>query len=325
MSALITLIVMTPVLYWNMKNNFISFTFNGNRADIFHSHIDLKTFVQFNLGEFFYQNPVLFVVFILALFSAFGKMRDKNKEMNRLLAYLSLPLILFFTLLSVFRNTLPHWTGPVFICMIILSSGWLSDIFEKRKKVVSYTILAANVLFILVVTVGTIQIRNGSILPADSNSDPTKVGRNDFTLDMFGWDQAGKKFSQFLSKENITSVDSDKVKIISNKWFPAAHLDFYLAHPLKLDLIVPAGLEAAHKYYWINKSRHINEDDRVFFITTSQQYFAPDGFKSLFREIIPKDTLHIVRNGHLVKNLFIYEMAGFKADSAHFYYRNESL
>lgn len=316
LSVLITILLMVPVFYWNMKNNFISFTFHENRIDLLHSHINLKSFLQFNLGQFFYQNPILFVVFILALIAVFMKGKNQITDLNLLMTYLSLPLILFISLLSLFRSALPHWTGPAFICLIILSSEWLSDLFNRNRKRVIKTILCSNLLFIVILIAGTLQINYGCILPADKNTDPTSLGHNDFTLDMFGWKQAGNDFRRFLSKENIQSSDYRNVKLISNEWFPAAHLDFYVAHPLKIDLLVPTNLGASHKYYWINKTRHIQTGNKIFFLTSSQHFYSPEGFKSIFPVIIPKDTLRIERNGILVKNLFIYEMNGFKADSA---------
>jgi hypothetical protein len=315
LSILITIFLMIPVFYWNMKNNFISFTFHENRIDLLHSHINLKSFVQFNLGQVFYQNPILFVVFILALIAVFMKGKNQITGINLLMIYLAFPLILCVSILSLFRDALPHWTGPAFICLIILSSDWLSDLFKRKGKRVINTIVCSNLLFIVVLIAGTLQINFGYILPADKNTDPTRLGHNDFTLDMFGWNQAGKGFRQFLSKENIEANDYINVKIVSNEWFPAAHLDFYIAHPLKIDLLVPTNLGASHKYYWINKTRHIQTENKIYFLTTSQHYYSPDRFKSIFPVITPKDTLRIVRNGIVVKNLFIYEMSGFVADS----------
>jgi hypothetical protein len=251
----------------------------------------------------------------VALSALFRKKHDRMKEINLLLVYLSLPAIAFFTLLSLFRNTLPHWTGPVFICLIILGSEWLSDLYEKHRTKVFRIILIANVLFIGILVAGTIQIRYGTILPAEKNSDPTNLGHSDFTLDMYGWKQAKIKFSQFLIREKIPDNDTRGVKIIENKWFPAAHLDFYIAHPLNIDIIVPGNIGAIHKYYWINKTRHIAPGDRVYFITSSQHYFAPEEFMHYFTTIIPRDTIPIERNGVTVKNLFIFELTGLKTDS----------
>ena len=317
LSLLITLILMIPVIYWNIKNNFISFTFQGNRIGLFQSPLNINSFVRFNLGQFLYQNPILFIIFTLTLITQVRKKRNAVSQINILLIYLSLPLIIIFTLFSLFKNTFPHWTGPAFIGLIILSSEWLTDLcISNRRKVVA-TLVMANLLVVFVLIVGSIQINHGIFTHTIESSDPTKIGKNDFTLDMYGWKQAKNKFTQFLLREGIKDSDHKKVKIISNKWFPAAHLDFYIAHPLNIDLIVLGNIEDIHKYYWINRTRKIKPQDKVYFITSSQQYFAPEGLKNYCNRIIPRDTISIDRNGVTVKNLFIYEMFNLKVDSIH--------
>lgn len=304
LSFIITLILMIPVLYWNLKNDFISFTFQGSRVSLLDSSFNIKSFLQFIFGQVLYQNPVVSAVFIFALTAAFKS--NRNDKKNLVLIYLAAPLIIVFTFFSLFRSALPHWSGPAFISLIILAGKWLSDLYEKKRSTVVKILLTSNGIFLIVLITGTVQILTGSVLPADKNTDPTKIGKNDFTMDMYGWNQAKEKFIKFLSKENIT--DFTKVKIISNKWFPAAHLDFYIAHPLKIDLMVDGKVEAAHKYFWINKKRSIGKGDKIYYITTSQQFFPPAGLSSPYNKIVARDTLPIIRNGIVVKNLFIYEM-----------------
>jgi hypothetical protein len=308
---------MIPVFYWNLKNNFISFTYHGNRIGLFQSPLDILSFVRFNLGQFGYQNPILFIVFILTLITLVRKKRGTVSRTDILLIYLSLPLILVFTLFSLFKNTLPHWSGPAFIGLLILSSEWLSELSLTKGRRVATTLVSANLLVVFVLIVGSIQINHGLFIHAQAGSDPTKLGSSDFTLDMYGWKQAKSKFNRFLLREGIKDNDHQKVKIISNKWYPAAHLDFYIAHPLNIDLIAPGNLEDIHKYYWINRTRKINPGDRVYFITSSQHYFDPEGLNNYFSRIIPRDTISIERNGIKVKNLFIYEMLDQKADTLH--------
>jgi len=140
-------------------------------------------------------------------------------------------------------------------------------------------------------------------------SDVTKVGKKDFTLDMYGWKQASEKFRQFLDKKNLLNPDSLKnTKIVSSKWFPAAHIDYYLAKPLNIDLFAIGNIEDIHKYYWINQKRD-SIGDRFYFVTTSQQFHSPMNFSRYFQKIIPVDTLKITRNGIVVKNVFIYEVS----------------
>jgi hypothetical protein len=314
LSALITIILMIPVFYWNFNNHFISFTFHGSRVDIFNSPLNLRSFLQFFFGQIFYQNPILFVLFVVSLVGILRRKQDEKRDLNIVLIYLSFPLIVIFTVLSLFRNTFPHWTGPVFVCLIIQSSGWLSELYTEHRNRVWYTLLSANIFFLLILIAGTMQIKYGLLIPAGNTEDPTRVGHNDFSLDMYGWKQAKLQFDKFLSDGKRAGPDST-VKIISNKWFPAAHIDFYIAHPDKIDLLVFGNIEAAHKYHWINNSRHITPNDKVYYITSSQNYYDPGELSRYFTRIIPRDTMRIIRNRVIVKNLFIYEMAGFKPDA----------
>ena len=307
-SLLITFIVLIPVIYWNINNNFISFTFHSSRIGLFSSPLNLSSFITFNAGQILYQNPVLFILFIFAVVSLFRRKRVRLTNTNILLLWLSIPMILIFTLFSLFKNTFPHWSGPAFIGLIILSSEWLSEKLINHRRFVLMSVLGANMLIVLMLILAPLQINSGLIYSSREEYNPKKVGENDFTLDMYAWKQAGLKFQQFLKKEGIKEEDNGRVKIISNKWFPAAHIDFYIAHPLNIDLLVSGALGDAHKYYWINKSRKINSSDKVYYITSSQQFFDPDELTWKFGNIIPKDTIEIKRNYKIVKNLFIYEL-----------------
>jgi len=308
-SILVTLIVMIPVIYWNINNNFISFTFHESRVGLFNSPIRPESFFSFILGQFFYQNPVLSIIYLLTLFSLYQKGRGRLSATDKLLLYLSLPLILIFTVSSLFNDTFPHWTGPAFIGLIILSSGWLNEKLATNRKKVINTLLGANALVILSILLGIAQINYGLFFSPEKGQDPRELGTNDVSLDMYGWHQASIQFQQFLKKEGIEQKDYDKVKIITNNWFPAAHIDFYMAHPLNIDLFVSGTLGETHKYFWINQARKIDTGDRIFYITSSQFFKDPAILAGKYDKFVPRDTIQIKRNGQTVKNLFIYEMS----------------
>ena len=317
-SILVTLLMMIPVIYWNINNNFVSFTFHGSRIGLFNSPLRPDLFLQFILGQVLYQNPVLFVIYLLTLFSLFKKGRNVLTGIEKLLLCLSLPLILIFTLVSLFKDTLPHWTGPAYIGMIILSSGWLGGKLSSYRRTVINTLLGANAVLFLILLLGFIQVNYGILYPPNKNEEANQLGTKDVTLDMFGWHQAGLKFQQFLLKEGIEQKDFNKIKIISNNWFPAANIDFYIAHPLKIDLLVYGTLAQTHKYFWINKTRKISAGDKIYYMTSSQYFNNPEKLSSKFGQIVAKDTLRIRRNGKTVKNLFIYQMMDSRAIAGSF-------
>ncbi|MDP4223519.1 MAG: glycosyltransferase family 39 protein, partial [Bacteroidota bacterium] len=314
LSVLVTLILMIPVIYWNYKNHFISFTYHGSRIGLSGGPVNLVYFLQFNAGQFFYQNPVLSVIYIITLFKIFMRERQNITGLNLALLYLGIPLIVVFTFLSLFRNTLPHWSGPAFICLIILSSNYLSEAYVKRRNSTVGILTAAALTFIFVLILGTIQIKTG-IIGLQKDPDPAYPGKNDFTLDMFGWKQAKEKFSGFLRKEGIPENEHSRLAIVTDNWFQAAHLDYYVAYPLNIKLLALGRIERIHKYFWIDKERIIRKSDRVFYITDSRNYHDPVKFSSCFSGIVPKDTLIISRNKKPVKYIFIYDLAGLKCDS----------
>jgi hypothetical protein len=127
--------------------------------------------------------------------------------------------------------------------------------------------------------------------------------------------QSKEKFVEFLSKEGIHEKDYCHIAIITERWFPAAHIDFYIAHPLGIRLLAFGNIDRIHKYYWINKKRKLNYSDRIFYITDSRNYKGPERFASCFSGIIPKDTLTIDRNYKMVKYVYIYDMTGLKCDT----------
>jgi hypothetical protein len=85
-------------------------------------------------------------------------------------------------------------------------------------------------------------------------------------------------------------------------------LDYYVAQPLHIDLVVTGKLWDAHKYYWINQKRKISAGDKLFYITSSQDFYDPQYLAIKFARIVPQDTIRVFRNGKNVKDLFIYEM-----------------
>jgi hypothetical protein len=307
-SLLLSFILMTPVIYWNISNHFISFAFHASRVGLNNSPFHNSSFYEFNLGQFFYQNPILFFVFILSLISLFKKGFLKISNTDFLLVCLSFPLILISVFFALFMNVLPHWSGPAFIGVLILCSDWLSRLFEPHPQQVKAYILSANVFFLIILITVCLQIDYGLFYTSPKEKTVNKTGEHDPSLDMYGWNQVRAKFHQFLQKEGIREEDYSKVKILSNKWFPAAHLDYYVAQPLHIDLVVTGKLWDAHKYYWINQKRKISAGDKLFYITSSQDFYDPQYLAIKFARIVPQDTIRVFRNGKNVKDLFIYEM-----------------
>ena len=69
LSLLISAICCIPILYWNLKYGFISFSFHGERVG--GGSLNFGTFGTELAGEFFYNNPVNVVLSVIAIVLAF--------------------------------------------------------------------------------------------------------------------------------------------------------------------------------------------------------------------------------------------------------------
>ncbi len=302
LALLISALCCIPILYWNIDNNFISFRFHGERVG--GGTLNFSTFGTELAGEFFYNNPVNFVLAIIAVIAAFKKKLNLEKSAQRLILCIALPLILVFLFFSLTRPTLPHWNAPGYILLILLSAVYLRDKHDERLP---KSIIAALSVLAITLIVGVAEIKTGFI-PLDKHTEPEMLGRDDFTLDMYGWRQLGEKFADFREEKINEGVMKEEDGIVANQWFPLANLDYYVARPLGMKVMGLGWPEFLHKYLWINDERggfHLGEN--YWFLSDSRYMKDPkETYQWYFKEIELAGIIPIERNGKTVKNFFVY-------------------
>ena len=310
-SLLLSALCCLPILYWNLQNDFISFTFHSERVG--GGAINISTFGTELAGEFFYNNPVIFVLAVMAVVAAFKKKIDMDRPTLRLVLCTALPLILVFLGFSLTRPTLPHWNAPAYILIIILIANMMSskhphqgDSFKLPKG-----IIAALSVMLFVVVVGSIEIKTGFI-PLDRHTEPEKLGRDDFTLDMYGWKQLEQKFAALREEKIAEGVMQTEDGIVADEWFPLANLDYYVARPLDMKVMGVGWPHNLHKYLWINEERGgFKKGESYWFLSDSHYFKKPEAlYPGGFESIQPIDTLTIERCGKPAKNFFVYACKG---------------
>ena len=304
LSLLISALCCLPILLWNLKYDFISFSFHGARVG--GNKLNFSTFGTEIAGEFFYNNPVNFVLAIIAVVAAFKRKINIEKPAQHLILCTSLPLILVFLFFSLTRPTLPHWNAPAYVLLILLSAVYLRDKQSETEKCPKAIIAALSVLVITLV-IGVAEIKTGFI-PLDKHTEPEQLGRDDFTLDMYGWRQLGEKFADFREQKIAEGVMKPEDGIVANQWFPLANLDYYVARPLGMRVMGLGWPEFLHKYLWINDKRggfHLGED--YWFLSDSRYMKDPkETYQWYFKDIELVGVIEIDRCGKPAKNFFVY-------------------
>ena len=126
LSALISVVCMLPVLIWNMQNDFISFTFHGDRVSFF-GKLQPLDFLAEIAGELGYNNPINYVLIIIALVAFFKGRKYLDKTSGRLLLTFALPFVGVFWFFSLTRPILPHWSAPAFSLLLLFPASYLAD------------------------------------------------------------------------------------------------------------------------------------------------------------------------------------------------------
>lgn len=308
-ALIISFILFIPVLYWNYHHSFISFTFQGERVDIFKSGPRFDYFLTELGGEIFYTNPVVFILIIIALFG-FRKIQLKYNNIIRILLLFALPNIIVFLVFSLFRRTLPHWTGPGYMTLLILAASYFSQ--RSKEQVVRFKQVLPvliSVFFMLIIVIGGyIQVNYSIFSTIDKSVNPTSLGREDLTLDIYGWKQVQIKFKELNVKyieENRVGIDAP---IISNKWYNAGHIDYYIGRTLNKNVFAAGNLNDIRNYLYVNRNRgNLKSVESAYYITPSRDFKNPEElFGSSYSKIIPLDTIRVTRLQDTVENVFIY-------------------
>ncbi len=314
-AIVISLLLFTPVILWNIRYDFVSFTFHSDRVEL------VKTILRPDLlatelgGQIFYNNPVVFVLIIAALIAFFkGRFPDQKPEL-RILVTIALPVILLFLGFSLFRRTLPHWTGPAYMTLIPLAAMYLRDITQKGKngKLYPPAVVGALGFLILVITLALLQINKGWFL--NKGIDPAtgkRSGIKDITLDLYGWEQLHKGFYKIYQHDTTTGHMQKDAIILSQRWFPAANLDYYVARPMGIKLLTLAEIERTHKYAWITQYRGgFYPGMDAYFFSSSYDFADPNSYyKDYFIRIEKPDTIPVYRNKRLVMYHYVWRLRG---------------
>jgi hypothetical protein len=188
----------------------------------------------------------------------------------------------------------------------LLSAVYLRDKKSESDKLPK-SIIAALAVLVITLVIGVAEIKTGFI-PLDKHNEPEMVGRDDFTVDMYGWRQLGEKFSEFREQKIAEGVMKKEDGIVANQWFPLANLDYYVARPLGMRVMGLGWPEQLHKYLWINDERggfHLGEN--YWFLSDSRYPKDPrETYQWFFKEIELVGVIEIDRCGKPAKNFFVY-------------------
>ncbi len=131
MAMLVTGVLFAPVIVWNARNGWVSFLFQGARADggRWHPFGPISTLA----GEALFFLPWIWVPLAACLWRA--ARRGPTDPRSWLLACLSLPSIALFALVSLRSHVLYHWAAPATMLALPLLGAWVGRVRQGSRAV----------------------------------------------------------------------------------------------------------------------------------------------------------------------------------------------
>lgn len=318
LAGLLTAIIISPIFLWNLDNDFITLNYHGNRVGFF-SKIQWDTFFRQLIGELLYNNPVNVVLIIVGLLSMRRSKVLNDASQQQILLCVSVPLIIVVWFMSLFKDTLPHWTGPAYTSLLPIAAAYVARRLQSKQLMVSLPrvvkgALALPSLLLVLLLVG---IR---WMPAGLGSkEDLRLGSGDILLDMSGWKQFGKDFNRLYQEDAVSGKMTAGAFIMADYWFPAAHLDYYVAHPAHINLTAVGSFSGIHHYAWLNTWRPALAPGQDAYYIAISNYFdsLPPSLAHAFRQADPPVVINQTRQGKIVRHFFIYRLKGYEGGIPH--------
>lgn len=309
LSFMVTLAIISPIFLWNLQNHFITWRFHSQRVEIHHVLLNPSSFVTALAGQILYNNPVNIIIYVIAL-PGLKKTRFPQGPLH-LLRWFSFPIIIVVTAISLFRNVLPHWSGPGFIGLMLISSVVWDEYFTAGKARYCKRWLAAGGIFtatLIVLGVACVDLYPGTL----GNKRAEKLGAGDVTLDMYGWRELSKDFKLIRQDDVRNGLMPKTAPIVINKWFPGGHLLYYVGYPLHVPVIGVGDLDDLHKFAWLNRAQGmLTKGENAYYITSSHYFKDPKiQYAGDFNRIVLIKKIAQMRSGFTARYWYIYRLEG---------------
>ncbi|MCX6208619.1 MAG: glycosyltransferase family 39 protein [Bacteroidetes bacterium] len=306
-SFLVTLICCLPILIWNIQNDFITYKFHSKRVT--HTSINLDSFFQELIGEALYQNPIVYIIVILGVVKIIqnSKFKIQSKFLfpnSQFLILLSIPMILLFWMLSLFNDIFPHWSGPGFIPLFIISAIVIS---KSKNKIFHSMPAIAGILLIIVFATVTFLIH---FYPSNFGSkNKENFGESCPTLDISGWENMSNEF-YILYKNDIKNNDIKNPVLLINKWFPACQLQLYTSTKTKIPVVAIGNLEDVHQFAWLNKQQPQLQlgNDAYCIVPSNQPINVANSYGKYFATIEQPQVIEQYRSNKVVRQFYVFRL-----------------
>ena len=212
-SILIAALLTSPIIFWNMEHEWISFTYQFNHG---------------TGGEWKFKRLPIFLLNQIVCFGILGLLgitwtyRRHLNTPTPLLLFFIIPFCIFLYF-SGGGSSLPHWTTPAWIALTPIAGIGLANAWGMGKK---FWIRLFLIIQLSICLLGFSLLLSGGI-PQVAMQDP--LGKKNPIADLYGWSDAGEKM---LSLAKINQIEH----LVVQNWTLGSRLAWY-AKPLPVHVL----------------------------------------------------------------------------------------
>ena len=268
-ALLLALLFISPVLYWNWLNDWISFKYQI-------AHGSGGEWLWRRLGAFLGIQIVVFGPLLIIGSYIFLKdcLHATRLSLLALLGFFFIPFIIFASLSG--GGGLPHWTTPAWFCLAPFAGIGLAKAWSLQHRAV---IRALFIFQVALCMIGFGFVLSGGITSTSIKSNPI--------ADLYGWKIAGQKVAEL---SQATKADGIAVQ----NWTLASRAAWY-AKP------IPVFVLDQRKDQFDIWFGQLPLGSNIVLINWSGMSFSPPvGSQSAFERCEPLDSLEIVRFGQVL-------------------------
>jgi hypothetical protein len=233
-----------------------------------------------------------------------------------LLAWTALPLIAIFAIAAMRkRTTLPHWPGVAYLTLLPVAAAYLAE--RQRSALISKPALISALAFVALIGFGLLQIDFGILdlhtasAASVADEDGALQDGGDPSTELIGWRELQAGIER-LREEDRQAGRTPAVLLLSDRWYHAAHLDFYVGSRIGLATACLADLEHARALAFMNPPELVDGVSGYYVVPSNrfrdplEHAYGGVWLKDRFTRIEGPRTIEVERGGRVAKRFYVY-------------------
>ncbi len=273
-SGFITLLVVSPILFWNAGNDWASFGHVGDLGGVKKLWaFQLKTVGDYLGGQLAVLSPLL-GFFCLASPVIGWKQWRKAFDLSEAFLFttcFSAPIFIFFLLISVKTQVYANWPAPAYPAAIALLAGWISIHFKKNPLRLRKWILATLIFSFSLTALVYLEAAVG-VLPLSGNA-ANSINR------VRGWRPLGKQTALYL--EQLRAKSPQGAFLAARRYQMGGILNFYTPGQPQVQLL-PLREPANNQYRFWDRSELLKGQNALY---VCEDYWEMEHIRKKFEHI----------------------------------------